>query len=167
MALVKIDRKRSHFRNGIGDHRRLPGFLRPRGSGSPCRLIVPAVQTARNETASESKIHLKTVGLALANYSDTFGSFPPRSDRRRTQREHHGWQVMLLPYLDQQAVYVQVNFKVPWNAPENVKPFQMQIKDFQQPSIDDEKRQHRLHLEPLRRQQLPVSRKRWGPNTET
>ena len=46
---------------------------------------------------------------------------------------------MLLRYLDQQAVYAQVNFNVPWNAPENVKPFQMQIKDFQRPGVDETK----------------------------
>jgi predicted Zn finger-like uncharacterized protein len=142
VALVKIDRSRGQLRGtALAITGICLGFFIPVVVAAVlAALLWPAVQAARNAArATESKNHLKSIGLALANYSDTFGSFPPGAIVDAAQREHHGWQVMLLPYLDQQAVYVQVNFKVPWNAPENVKPFQMQIKDFQLPGVDETK----------------------------
>ena len=141
VALVKIDRGRGQLRGtGLAITGICLGFFVPAAATVLAALLLPAVQAARHAArATESKIHLKSIGLALANYSDTFRSFPPGAIVDAEQREHHGWQVMLLPYLDQQAVYVQVNFKVPWNAPENVKPFQMQIKDFQLPGVDETK----------------------------
>ena len=63
-------------------------------------LLLPAVQAAR-EAARRAQCtnNLKQIGLAMHNYHDTVGSFPPgpRADRWGT------WSIFMLPYLEQTA----------------------------------------------------------------
>jgi prepilin-type N-terminal cleavage/methylation domain-containing protein/prepilin-type processing-associated H-X9-DG protein len=80
-------------------------------------LLLPAVQAAR-ESARRSQClsHLHEIGLAIAMYHDTHRCFPPGAitapdDGRPTQFERFdgfGWQVMIIPYLDQQPLYERV-----------------------------------------------------------
>ena len=76
-------------------------------------LLLPAVQMAR-ETARRMQCanKMKQIGLALQNYHDTSTSFPPaaiwgrRSNLTRPQfAYHHTWLTMILPYLEQQPLY--------------------------------------------------------------
>ncbi len=92
-------------------------------------LLLPAVQAAR-EAARRSQCtnNLKQIGLALHNYHDTYQAFPPGSLRfiipgvNSWSTQHISWEVRILPYLEQQAVYDQVDFEglQSWNyAPGN------------------------------------------------
>ena len=33
----------------------------------------------------------------------------------------HSWRVLILPFLDQQSLYNQYDFREPWNGPNNIK----------------------------------------------
>jgi prepilin-type processing-associated H-X9-DG protein len=65
--------------------------------------------------------NLKQIGLALANYQDAFGSLPPAYIADADGRPMHSWRVLILPFLDQQRLYDQYNFREPWNGPNNSK----------------------------------------------
>ncbi len=74
-------------------------------------LLLPAVQAAR-EAARRSQCinNLKQLGIALHNYHDTIGSFPPGASDMV-----NGWQqwsalAMMLPQLEQQPIYNAINF---------------------------------------------------------
>jgi prepilin-type N-terminal cleavage/methylation domain-containing protein/prepilin-type processing-associated H-X9-DG protein len=82
-------------------------------------LLLPAVQSAR-EAARQTrcKNNLRQLGLALHAYEGVWNGFPPaglpyhllRPDRRGVLFSPH---VMLLPYLEQTAVFNEINFHVP------------------------------------------------------
>jgi len=76
-------------------------------------LLLPAVQQAREAARrSTCKNTLKQLGLALHNYHDAHLVFPPANIGRCTTPDLDGsGLVMLLPYLDQTAVYNQFNFE--------------------------------------------------------
>ena len=72
-------------------------------------LLLPAVQAAR-EAARRSQCvnNLKQIGIALHNYHDVVGTLPPG-------HMGFGWndwgaQVMLLPYVEQNALFSNINF---------------------------------------------------------
>ncbi len=76
-------------------------------------LLLPAVQKVR-EAASRMKCtnNLKQVGLAIHNYHDANGTFPPASTRVPGQSWQHGptWWVYTLPYIEQDNVHRKSTF---------------------------------------------------------
>ena len=67
-------------------------------------LLLPAVQKVR-EAAARMKCtnNLKQIGLALHNYHDANGTFPPQP--ARGSRAHDArWNVLILPYIEQTAL---------------------------------------------------------------
>lgn len=81
-------------------------------------LLLPAVQMAR-ETARRAYClnNLKNSGLALHNFHDVHRRLPPGSDSLNDTE--HSWASRILPYQEQSALYRQIDFSLPWNAPNN------------------------------------------------
>jgi len=77
-------------------------------------LLLPAVHQARSAARRSSCINnLKQLGLALHNYHDVFGTFPPgwvTHDNKAASDRLWGWQVMILPYVDQAPLFNRINF---------------------------------------------------------
>ncbi len=87
-------------------------------------LLLPAVQAAREAARRMScSNNMKQLGLALHNYHDTHGKFPPGviwgpGKAPYTQPYHHTWNVMILPFMEQQPLYDSVNLDLPiWGQP--------------------------------------------------
>ncbi|MDB5387204.1 MAG: xcpT 26 [Planctomycetaceae bacterium] len=78
-------------------------------------LLLPAVQQAREAARrTQCKNNMKQLGLALHNYHDTTGSFPPGAiwPSGMFSGPRTSYMVHLLPYFDGANVYGQVNFNV-------------------------------------------------------
>jgi len=77
-------------------------------------LLLPAVQQAREAARrTQCKNNLKQLGLALHNYHDTFLVFPPGAVSTLTAGQPYqgwGWNLMVLPYMDQAPLYNNFNF---------------------------------------------------------
>jgi hypothetical protein len=58
--------------------------------------------------------------LAVANYHDAHGHYPPAYLADADGRPMHSWRVLLLPYLEQYALYEQYDFSQPWDSPKNL-----------------------------------------------
>src|SRR5262249_6692879 len=79
-------------------------------------LLLPAIQQAREAARrSQSKNNLKQLGLALHNYHDCFSCFPPGGTFDPAARGHHGWPMLLVPYLEATPLYNQIDFRQPWD----------------------------------------------------
>ncbi len=83
-------------------------------------LLLPAVQQAREAARrTQCRNNLKQIGLALHNYHDVYGSFPPAYIADENGKPMHSWRVLILPYLDAGHIYAQYNFDEPWDGPNN------------------------------------------------
>ena len=107
-------------------------------------LLVPAVQKVR-ETASRLRCanNLRQIGLALHNFHDSQGSFPPGYIDGNTNPDSTpdndvgpgwGWASFLLPYLEQDTVYNQIDFNQGVGLGSNAAVCQIALPVFQCPS---------------------------------
>ena len=72
-------------------------------------LLLPAVQQAREAARRNScKNNLKQLGLAMHNYHDTHKVFPYASTYGINSR--HTWVEFIFPFVEQSALYDQINF---------------------------------------------------------
>ena len=88
-------------------------------------LLLPAVQAAREAARRMScQNNLKQIGLALHNYESTYKAFPcaaywksgPSSNKNAPAVGHHrnfSWIATTLPYIEQSALYNNINFALP------------------------------------------------------
>src|SRR5438876_5072342 len=107
-------------------------------------LLLPAVQKVR-EAANRMSCsnNLKQIGLALHGYHDSFGFFPPGYVDGNTNRASTpdndlgpgwGWAAFLLPYIEQDNLYKQIDFKVGVGIGSNTAVSQQPLKIYQCPS---------------------------------
>jgi prepilin-type processing-associated H-X9-DG protein len=89
-------------------------------------LLLPAVQKVREAAArSQCENNLKQIGLALHNYHDTYKTLPPGYQAMGPYRDGAtdttpgwGWASLILPYVEQEPLYRQLNLQQPVeNAP--------------------------------------------------
>jgi thiol-disulfide isomerase/thioredoxin/outer membrane protein assembly factor BamB len=78
--------------------------------------LARARQTAR---LAQSVNHLKQIALALHNFHSTYGTFPPAVVFGPDGKPWHSWRVLLLPFVEQVALYNQYDFSQPWDSPKN------------------------------------------------
>ena len=82
-------------------------------------LLLPAVQKVRDTAARMScQNNLKQMGLALHNYYSVYDRFPPSEVLGGSAYFTGSWAVLLLPYLEQDAVYKLINPNSPFGAPD-------------------------------------------------
>lgn len=64
--------------------------------------------------------NLHQISIALHDYHDVYGSFPPAYIADDEGRPMHSWRVLILPYLDLGDIYEQYRFDEPWNSEHNL-----------------------------------------------
>ena len=109
-------------------------------------LLLPAVQQAREasrRTLCSANLH--NMGLALANYNDTYRVFPPAGEGTTfpfggslpfTNFAQIGWMPRVLPFMEQQAAFDMINFSLAYNvvSGENYTAFNLPLAVYLCPS---------------------------------
>jgi prepilin-type N-terminal cleavage/methylation domain-containing protein/prepilin-type processing-associated H-X9-DG protein len=110
-------------------------------------LLLPAVQKVR-EAANrlQCSSNLKNVGLALHQYENTHGKFPPSRINPGPFPEagvnaavRHGWGVFILPFIEQQTLAQKWNWNLNHYDPANQPVASMQLKIMQCPSAEPDR----------------------------
>ncbi len=97
-------------------------------------LLVPAFLAARkSHKRMQVSNTLKNLVLAMHNYHERCGTFPPAYIADESGRPMHSWRVLLLPELQEQALYDQYDFSQPWDAPQNLEVAKKMPTIFQNP----------------------------------
>ncbi len=110
-------------------------------------LLLPAVQAAR-EAARRSQCvnNLKQIGIGLHNYQSAIGSFPPGyvsrwrldgGDEGTAEDDighGWGWASMILPYVEQPAVFNAINFGLTMTFPDNLTAQTIRFNSYLCPS---------------------------------
>ena len=63
--------------------------------------------------------NLQRIAEALNAYAADHGSYPPATVVDRSGRQLHSWRVLILPYLDEQKLYNDIDLSVGWDDPIN------------------------------------------------
>ena len=99
-------------------------------------LLLPAVQNMRDAAARSScQNNLKQIGLALQSYHDANHLFPSGyvsgvNEDGDDTGPGWGWAAALLPYLEQQPLFAQINLTLPIEAPQNAAPRMTAVKSY-------------------------------------
>ena len=79
--------------------------------------------------------NIRQLSLAMRNYESVNGHLPPAYIADEDGKPMHSWRVLLLPYLEQEALYNQYSFDEPWNGPNNSKLHDVIVPGFQCSSV--------------------------------
>jgi Protein of unknown function (DUF1559) len=60
---------------------------------------------------AQCRNNLKQIALALHDYHQQYGVLPPAYVADASGRPMHSWRVLLLPFLEQQSLYDQYDFR--------------------------------------------------------
>jgi len=89
-------------------------------TGVAVALLLPALETAREAARrAQSVNNMKQLALAMQVYHDAHGTLPPRASYDEDGQPLLSWRVHVLPYLDQQALYLQFHLDEPWDSEHN------------------------------------------------
>lgn len=85
---------------------------------------VEALKTVLNMSgARELQLanNMKQVALSLHNYASAYGRLPPQSLVDAGGKRLFSWRVLVLPFLEQMALYEKFNFDEPWDSAHNLE----------------------------------------------
>jgi len=81
-----------------------------------------AVQKVRNSAGRMSSVNnLKQLALAMFNYESVNGHFPAAAVYDKSGKPLLSWRVLVLPYIEQDALYKEFHLDEPWDSDHNKK----------------------------------------------
>jgi hypothetical protein len=97
-------------------------------------VVLPAIQSARESARrAQGMNNLKQLALAMYNYHDVHGHFPPAAIKGPNGHSH-SWRVAVLPYVEQDALYNEYRLTEPWDSEHNKKLLARMPQVFRSPA---------------------------------
>jgi prepilin-type N-terminal cleavage/methylation domain-containing protein len=88
-------------------------------------LLLPAVQAARESARrTQCQNNMKQLVTAMHVYHDAYNRFPPGHTGWGTTTQtnyQHSWMTLILPFVEEQALYDQYDFNLVWNQGTNAR----------------------------------------------
>ncbi len=99
-------------------------------------LLLPIMSRGRGQRAAIQSAclnHVFKISKALQAYHDEHGTFPPAYTVDAAGKPLHSWRTLLLPYIDEEALYKTIDLTKPWDDPVNAKARQTVVDYYQCP----------------------------------
>lgn len=111
--------------------------------GALVALLLPAVQASREASRrSFCTNNLRQIGIAIATYHDAREALPPAVvDDYSASSQLHTWCLLILPYLEQGALYGRYDFPAGYNSPSNADVVATPVGLYLCPSSDEAENQ--------------------------
>lgn len=61
----------------------------------------------------------RQIALAVMNYNDLYGQFPPPYTVDEAGKKLHSWRTLILPFMNHHVLYEQLRLDEPWDSPHN------------------------------------------------
>jgi hypothetical protein len=84
-------------------------------------FVAARKKTQEAAALSQSLNNLKQIALAYHNYHDANGSGPPAAVCDKTGKPLLSWRVLILPYIEQDALYKEFKLDEAWDSEHNKK----------------------------------------------
>ncbi len=78
--------------------------------------------------------NLQRIAEALNAYAADHGNYPPVAKTDQSGKLLHSWRVLILPYLDEEDLYNQIDLSVGWDDPVNVAVLQRMPSVYSHPN---------------------------------
>ena len=101
-------------------------------------LLLPAVQQARQAARrTQSMNNLKQLALAMHNYHDVYRGFPSgtHANEKLKADKRFSWLSRILPFMEQNALYEQLDFEESWDDESNQQWVGTSISTLQNPGL--------------------------------
>ncbi len=104
-------------------------------AGILAALLLPAVQAAREAARRmQCSNNMKQIALAIHNYESVYKSLPPAYTVDSEGNKLHSWRTLILPFLEQNAVYSRIDFSKSWDHSDNAFALELQVPTYMCPS---------------------------------
>src|SRR5262249_9257130 len=104
---------------------------------SPEPIVTNRLGDAAGRPHASNNLH--HFAIAAHDFHDKEKHLPQGATFDPHGRALHGWFTHLLPYLEHDAVYQQIDLKLPWSDPKNAAAFATPIRMFTIPGVAEEK----------------------------
>jgi type II secretory pathway pseudopilin PulG len=102
--------------------------------------VLPNVRMSRESGRRAScSNNLKQIALALLNYHDEYGSFPPAYTVDAEGKPLHSWRTLILPFNEQKTLYARIDLSKPWDDPANQAARETDVPVYRCPSANPPK----------------------------
>ena len=100
-------------------------------------LLLPAVRSGGREAARRSQCNrnLKNIAWALRSYAAEYEGLPPVFTVDADGNPLHSWRTLILPFIEQAALYNTIDLSKPWDAPVNQQASEVSLSVYRCPSV--------------------------------
>lgn len=110
-------------------------------------VLLPSVRTARGPALrTQCTNHTKQIMLALLQYQAKHGSLPPAYTVDDQGSPLHSWRTLILPFIEQQALYDSIDLTKPWDDPVNASAREAVVEIYLCPGYPYEDRNYTTYL---------------------
>jgi hypothetical protein len=95
-----------------------------RETPSALAYVIPDQTILRREAIppiAQSRLNVRQIAMAMHRFHGEYNCFPPAVLRGPDGQPWHSWRVLILPYLNEQALYDEYRLDEPWDSPRNRK----------------------------------------------
>ena len=119
----------------IAERTPVPGLAVTQSLPVAASLVLPAVQAAREAARrAQSTNNLKMIGLAMHVHHDAKRSFPPAYQADKDGKPLLSWRVLILPYIEYNALYKEFHLDEPWDSEHNKQLIAKMPQEYKNPN---------------------------------